>query len=94
MSEPLLRVSNLAKEFPLKGGLFGRRAGSVPGYPYSRALAESGITWTEETVARLFEVGPEALTPGSTMPLQRLPDPADRAALVAYLRAVTGPPGP
>ena len=29
MSEPLLRVWNLTKEFPLKGGLFGRRAGSV-----------------------------------------------------------------
>jgi oligopeptide transport system ATP-binding protein len=29
MSEPLLRVWNLSKEFPLKGGLFGRRAGSV-----------------------------------------------------------------
>jgi oligopeptide transport system ATP-binding protein len=29
MSEPLLRVWNLSKEFPLKGGLFGRHAGSV-----------------------------------------------------------------
>jgi len=29
MSEPLLRVQNLAKEFSLKGGLFGRRSGSV-----------------------------------------------------------------
>src|SRR5229473_7832576 len=29
MSEPLLRVWNLTKEFPLKGGLFGRHAGSV-----------------------------------------------------------------
>jgi oligopeptide transport system ATP-binding protein len=29
MSEPLLRVWNLSKEFPLKGGLFGRQAGSV-----------------------------------------------------------------
>ena len=29
MSEPLLRVAKLAKEFPLKGGLFGRRAGTV-----------------------------------------------------------------
>ncbi len=29
MSEPLLDVWNLAKEFPLKGGLFGRHAGSV-----------------------------------------------------------------
>src|SRR6476659_10922502 len=29
MHEPLLRVWNLTKQFPLKGGLFGRRAGSV-----------------------------------------------------------------
>jgi oligopeptide transport system ATP-binding protein len=29
MTEPLLRVWNLTKEFPLKGGLFGRHAGSV-----------------------------------------------------------------
>jgi oligopeptide transport system ATP-binding protein len=29
MSEPLLRVWNLTKEFPLKGGLLGRHAGSV-----------------------------------------------------------------
>ena len=29
MSEPLLRVWNLTKEFPLPGGLFGRHAGSV-----------------------------------------------------------------
>ena len=29
MSEPLLRVWNLTKEFPLRGGLFGRHAGSV-----------------------------------------------------------------
>jgi oligopeptide/dipeptide ABC transporter ATP-binding protein len=29
MSEPLLRVWNLTKEFPLKGGLLGRQSGSV-----------------------------------------------------------------
>jgi len=29
MSEPLIRVWNLTKEFPIKGGLFGRQAGSV-----------------------------------------------------------------
>src|ERR1700720_2061093 len=29
LSEPLLRVWNLTKEFPLKGGLFGRHAGSI-----------------------------------------------------------------
>src|SRR6266849_8420083 len=29
MSEPLLSVWNLTKQFPLKGGLFGRQAGSI-----------------------------------------------------------------
>ena len=29
MSEPLLRVWNMTKEFPLTGGLFGRQFGSV-----------------------------------------------------------------
>jgi cytochrome c len=73
--------------------LFGRPAGSVPGYPYSEALARSGIVWTEETVDRLFALGPETFTPGSKMPLQRMPDPGDRAALIAYLKRVTAPDG-
>jgi cytochrome c len=71
--------------------LFGRTAGSHPNYPYSAALDRSELVWTEETVARLFEVGPDVLVPGSKMPLQRMPSAEDRAALVAYLRRVTGP---
>ena len=74
--------------------LFGRPAGTVPGYPYSETLAKSGIVWSEETVDRLFALGPETFTPGSKMPLQRMPDPADRAALIAYLKRVTTPREP
>lgn len=47
------------------------------------------LVWTPETVAALFEHGPEAYTPGSRMPEQRLPDPADRRALTDYLRRMT-----
>jgi cytochrome c len=71
--------------------LFGRVAGSHPDYPYSTALEESDLVWTEETVARLFEVGPEVLVPGSKMPLQRMPNAEDRADLIAYLKEVTAP---
>lgn len=74
-------------------GLFGRPAASVAGYHYSEALARSGIVWSEETVDLLFALGPETLTPGSKMPLQRMPDPVDRAALIAYLKRVTRPSG-
>lgn len=71
--------------------LFGRKAGSVAGYHYSTALRESGIVWTEEAVARLFEIGPDTLTPGSKMPMQRIDDPQKRADLIAYLRQATAP---
>jgi cytochrome c len=71
--------------------LFGRTAGSRPDYPYSVALRESDLIWTEETIARLFEVGPELLLPGSKMPLQRMPSAADRADLIAHLKKVTTP---
>ena len=73
--------------------LFGRTAGSRPDYPYSSALETSDLVWTEQTVARLFEVGPEVLVPGSKMPLQRMPDARDRADLIAYLKRVTEPDG-
>jgi cytochrome c len=75
-------------------GVLGRRAGGLPGYAYSGALAASGVVWTEEAVGRLLEVGPDVLTPGSKMPLQRVPDPADRAALVAHLKAAAAAAAP
>jgi cytochrome c len=71
--------------------LFGRTAGSRPDYPYSAALEGSDLVWTEQTVARLFEVGPEVMVPGSKMPLQRLPSAQDRADLIAYLKQITAP---
>ena len=76
---------------PILYRLFGRVAGSQPNYPYSTVLEESDLVWTEETVARLFEVGPEVLVPGSKMPLQRLPNAEDRADLIAWLKQVTAP---
>jgi cytochrome c len=71
-------------------GLFGRRAGVVPGYPYSEALRASGVVWTDATVSRLFEVGPDRFLPGSRMPLQRMPSARDRADLIAYIKRMGG----
>jgi cytochrome c len=71
---------------PTLHGLFGRRIGTAPGYDYSAALRAMEIVWTPETVSALFEHGPEAYTPGSRMPEQRVPAPEDRAALVEFLR--------
>jgi cytochrome c len=74
---------------PTLHGLFGRRIATASNYAYSKALRGMDIVWTPETVAELFEVGPEAYTPGSRMPDQRVPAPEDRAALVEFLARAT-----
>jgi cytochrome c len=76
---------------PSLEGLFGRRIGSYPGYLYSDALRNSDLIWNEETVGKLFELGPDVFLPGTKMPLQKLPDAQARADLIAFLKAETRP---
>ncbi len=71
--------------------LFGRRAGTVAGYPYSDALKKSKIVWTAETIGKLFDLGPDHYTPGSKMPLQKISDRKTRDALIDYLKSETSP---
>lgn len=74
---------------PTLFGVFGRKAGTVPGYAYSPALRRSDIIWTEETIGQLFDHGPQHVTPGSKMPLQQIEDATKRIALIAYLKAAS-----
>jgi cytochrome c oxidase assembly protein Cox11/mono/diheme cytochrome c family protein len=69
---------------PPLAGVVGRRAGSVAGYPYSAALAKSGIVWTAETLDRWL-AGPQQDVPGALMPMS-IPDEATRRAIIAYLQ--------
>ena len=70
-------------------GLFGRRMGSVPGYEYSPRLARGDITWSRETVADLFTRGPDEVTPGTKMPVQRIGNAEDLRALLDFLEGTT-----
>jgi len=74
---------------PTLYGIFGRPIGTAEGYDYSEALRGMDIVWTPETVSELFEYGPDAYTPGSRMPEQRVPSAADRAALMRFLENAT-----
>lgn len=76
---------------PTLHALFGRRAGTVPGYGYSAALAGNPLVWTEATIDALFALGPDRVTPGSKMPVQRIASPQDRADLIAFLKGATKP---
>ena len=74
---------------PRHCGLFGRRAGSVPGFDYSPAMKKSGLVWDEKTLNR-FLAKPLAVVPGSSMTYDGVPDPKDRGDLIAWLKAANG----
>jgi cytochrome c len=76
---------------PRHCGLFGRRAGSVPGFEYSAAMKRSKIVWNAATLDR-FLANPAKVVPGTSMTYAGVPDRAERAALIAYLKQANGGP--
>ena len=69
--------------------LFGRPAGSLEDYNYSKTLALSDIVWNEETIDALFAEGPDHYIPGSKMPMQRITAAKDRDDLISFLKRMT-----
>lgn len=70
-------------------GVVGRRAASVENFRYSanmRALAEGGLTWTPDNLAR-YLTNPKDLVPQGTMAFAGLRQEQQRADLIAYLSA-------
>jgi cytochrome c len=67
---------------PNLAGVVGRKAASTA-FAYSPALMGSGLTWNKPTLDR-FLSGPSKMVPGTRM-LISVPDPKERADLIAYL---------
>jgi cytochrome c len=65
-------------------GVVGRQAGQIPGFHYSPANAESGLTWNVATLDR-YLTNPQAVVPKTIMPYAGLKDDEKRANLIAYL---------
>ena len=65
-------------------GIIGRKAGTVPGFPYSDAMKKSVIVWDTKILDAYLE-SPQEVVPGNRMPYGGLKDSTDRADLVAYL---------
>jgi cytochrome c len=49
---------------PVLNGVVGRKSGSYPGYAYSYANKNSGITWDEPTLTEYLK-NPRAVVPGA-----------------------------
>ncbi|MBN8925889.1 MAG: cytochrome c oxidase assembly protein [Rhodospirillales bacterium] len=72
------------KAGPALGGVFGRRAGSVPGYNYSPALLASGVEWDQDDLDRWL-ADPRGFVAGARMPI-KIPDATTRRDIIAYLK--------
>lgn len=61
-----------------------RHSGEIPGFHYSDANRNSGLTWNVATLDR-YLAGPRELVPGTKMTFPGLKDAQQRADLIAYL---------
>ncbi|MEC8310157.1 MAG: cytochrome c family protein [Pseudomonadota bacterium] len=66
--------------------LFGRTAGSLEGYKYSKAMKASGIVWDEETLAGYLRA-PKKYVKGTKMAFVGLKKDADIENIIAYLKS-------
>jgi cytochrome c len=71
---------------PTLHGIVGSKAGEVPGFAFSPALKQSGITWDRATLEQWL-AGPRKLVPGTRMIIS-VPDPVRRKAIIDYLETL------
>ena len=76
---------------PQHCGLFGRRAGTAPGFDtYSKAMRDSKIVWNERSLD-VFLQAPTLAVPGTSMGYAGVKDAQERADLIAWLRQAAKP---
>ena len=81
----------IVRQGPDLAGVFGRRAGTGPGFNYTHALIDSGMVWDATNLDR-FLTSPMTTVPGTLMPIP-VPNDEDRRNVIAYLSTVTLPAG-
>ena len=73
-----------AKIGPNLFGVVGRKAGTMPDFPYSAAMKGAGFVWTPEKLQAYIQ-HPQQVVPGNRMAFAGVSSKADDADLVAYL---------
>jgi cytochrome c len=71
---------------PLRG-VYARKAGTDPQFPYSDAMKSASVSWDDSTLDRWL-ADTESVIPGNEMAF-RLNDPVERANIIAYLRQLS-----
>merc|ERR1712150_24799 len=76
------------KTGPCLNGLFGRKTGQAPGFSYTEANKNKGITWSRDTIWTYLE-NPGKYIPGTKMIFAGLKKTEERADLISYMEVAT-----
>jgi cytochrome c len=68
--------------------MFGRKAGTAPGFDFSEAMIKSGIVWDDTSLAEYMR-DPKAKVPDTKMVFNGIKQAGQLADLVAYLKQAT-----
>jgi cytochrome c len=77
---------DLSKEGPRLRGVFGRKAASVSGFPYSDAIKKLDLHWDDASLDRWLS-DPDAMAPDTDMEF-RVTNAEERKAVIAYLKGL------
>ena len=72
---------------PSLAGIWGEKAGAVPGFEFTDAMKNSGLVWNQATLDRYLE-NPREVVPGTTMAFGGVKDDAKRQAIVDYIKGL------
>ena len=72
---------------PSLAGVYGRKAGQVPGFQFSDAMKSSGMVLNEKNLDA-FLANPAAKVPGTTMVFAGVKDEDQREAIIDYLKTL------
>jgi len=71
---------------PSLAAVIGRKAGTLPGFTYSPAMAQAGLVWNDKNLDEFLAASTQKV-PGTSMPVS-LPNATDRANVIAYLETL------
>ena len=84
----LLGDTGKKKIGPHLAGIFGRKAGAIAGFRYSKAMKKADIVWDEKTIDA-YIAAPRKFLKGNKMAFAGVRKAKDRADVIAYLKEKT-----
>lgn len=72
---------------PSLAGIWGEKAGAVPGFEFSDAMKASGLTWNQGNLDK-YLADPRGTVPGTKMAFGGVKDAAKRQEIIDYIKGL------